>query len=119
MYLMSVITRIIIIIFFTAMLALFLAVTSPNEIPGSLLLVPFGLIAAIFFNLLMLMTHIFRILSSNKGKQRGLATLFSVVLTNFLVLQSIGDLTAQDIFLISLITLIVVLYVAKFHISSR
>lgn len=110
----------IIVIFLSALLVVgFLTLTNPQTLPISYLLIPFALTAIFFYQIFSVFMVLFRLGEANGTKQRLAALLFSILATNFLILQSIGRLTLQDIILASVISIVVSVYISKFQISSK
>jgi len=62
---------------------------------------------------------LFRIVNNNPQKQKLAALLFSAIMTNFLILESIGKLSIVDIVLAGGISLILGLYIAKFQLFPK
>lgn len=107
----------LIIVVLLGLLFIFLAVTNPNNLVLGLLLTPFVLFGVITYHTIRLFMTLFRYMPGNEARQRTVALIFSVLFTNFAVLQSIGRLTVQDVVLALAITALVSLYVAKFQTS--
>jgi len=111
--------RIAIVILSALLILCFLALTNPQTLPISYLLIPFALAAVFFYQIFTVFMVLFRIGTADGTKQRLAAVLFSILATNFLILQSIGRLTVQDIILAAGISVIVSVYVSKFQLSSK
>lgn len=111
--------KILLIITIAVALMGFLSLTSPQNLPVGLLLVPFILFGALIYVLVGSLMELFRLAEGNIAKQGAVSLLFAILFTNFAVLQSIGKITLQDILLAIGITAIVVIYLAKFQLSSQ
>ncbi len=96
---------------------IFLLFTNPNEVSLAVILIPFVLIGVIIYNVLTLVIEGFFKRSTKKKKVKLFALVGTVILINFTLLSSIGQLTPQDTILAILITLIGGFYLYKFQIT--
>jgi len=91
----------------------FILSTDPRKISLIAVLVPFIFLGIAFYNLLMIgldkLTKVKRL--------RLLSLVGTIILMNFILLSSIGQLTIQDTILALLITLVGGFYLYKFQIS--
>jgi len=95
---------------------IFISSTNPHEITLLAILFPFILIGIAFYNLI---TIVFERLfaPAKKNKLRIYSLIGTVMLVNFALLSSIGQLTVQDSILALLITAVGGAYLYKFQIS--
>lgn len=116
---MNIRKRGLVILLIIIALAGFLSLTNPQDLPVGLLLVPFILFGALIYLSVGSLMELFRFAEGNAAKQGAVSLLFAILFTNFAVLQSIGRITMQDILLAMGITVIVVIYLAKFQLSPQ
>lgn len=95
----------------------FILFTNPLEISLIAILIPFVLLGVIFYNVLTLIIEGFFKELAKKRKARIFALVGTVILVNFALLSSIGQLTIQDTVLAVLITIVGGFYLYKFQIS--
>ncbi len=106
-----------------AILALFMALTTPGKLPVVMLIVPFILLYIALYstwNLIgVLKNRFFASKPSSARKPRGMALSLSAVL--LLVLQSLGQLTLRDVITLLAIVTLGYLYLARsrFEIPKR
>lgn len=112
---MRIYNRFAIALLSSAALLAFLLATNPKNLPLGLLLIPFMLFGVAAYQAIRFFMAIFRYSSDKPTKQRIVALVFTVLLTNFAVLQSVGSITVQDVVLAVAITAVVALYIAKFQ----
>lgn len=97
---------------------LFLMNTNPNQVSLAMLLIPFIFIGLFIFLILKLSLDLL-----NRGKNNKKDFIFSVaasvILVNFLILNSVRQLTIQDGIISVAITLILAFYVGKFQLKAR
>ncbi len=105
--------RILAIILYVGLLAVFLINTNPNTVSLGLLAVPVVLLAIIAYQLTQLLLHIFRILPKSSSKRRIVSVVFSSFMMGVFVLQSIGGLTFGDIILLVAFGSLSVFYLIK------
>lgn len=96
---------------------IFASLTNPQEVSLVIILVPFILLGIVFYNILMLIMEKFFRKSSRKRKVRLFSVVTTVILVNFALLSSIGQLTPQDTLLAALITIVGGFYLYKFQIG--
>lgn len=96
----------------------FLGLTSPDNLSVGLLLIPFVLLGCFVYFLTMFFLAVFRYSQGDIKRQKAVGFLIALLFTNFAVLQSIGDITVQDILLAMSITVVVIIYITKFQFSS-
>ena len=109
--------RIAVIIVSVFLFVFFLLFTNPKEVSLAVILAPFVLLGVIIYNILTLAIESFFKRSTKKKKVKLFALVGTVVLINFALLSSIGQLTPQDTVLAMLITLIGGFYLYKFQIT--
>jgi hypothetical protein len=100
------------------MLIVFLGLTNPANLSIGLLLIPFLLFGLFIYFLTNFFLAVFRFSYNDTKRQKAIGLLISLLFTNFAVLQSIGDITIQDIVLAGTITTVVIVYISKFQFSS-
>lgn len=100
-------------------LIVFVSLTNPNDVSLLVILVPFALLGLIIYNVLTLV--IGRLYTPTKVKNNYKVKLFSflgaVIVINFALLSSIGQLTVQDGAIAFLITIIGGFYLYRFQIK--
>lgn len=111
--------RLVIITFCVLSIVSFVLLTDPQSLPIGLLLIPFILVAVFLYQLCMCILIVFRLGNNHFQKQRLAALLFSAIMTNFLILESIGKLSAVDIVLAAGISLVLGIYIAKFQLIPK
>lgn len=109
--------NILIIILVFGLLFTFLAITSPDEVSLPLLLVPFIFLAFFIFFLARIFLGVFLKQTDQNGKRTIYSLIISLVVINFIVLSSVGQLTLQDMAITSLITLLAIIYVSKLQLK--
>lgn len=96
----------------------FIGLTSPDDLSVGLLLIPFVLFGSFIYFLTIFFLAVFRYSQDDIKRQKAVGLLIALLFTNFAVLQSIGDITVQDILLAISITVVVIIYITKFQFSS-
>lgn len=110
------IKRTIAIALSTVLLFAFTLSTDPHKISLISVLIPFILLGIIFYNTITLGAE--KLFGVRKaGRLRLFSLVGTVVLVNFALLSSIGQLTAQDTLLTALITIVGGFYLYKFRIN--
>lgn len=110
---MKKIKRFFLVLILLALFILFMALYSPSNLNLGLLLVPFLLMGVIIYNLMILLMDIFRLARRSSERRQAFAVVCSVIVVNFVILQSIGRITLADVAIIIIITSIVVFYVTR------
>lgn len=111
------IKRITVIIFSALSFLVFVSLTNPQEVSLVVILVPFILLGIIFYNILMLIIERLFGETSRARKIKLFSVVGTVILVNFALLSSIGQLTPQDTILAALITIVGGFYLYKFQIG--
>lgn len=109
--------KILLLISMIVCLAVFMLLTNPNEIPLGFLLVPFLIISIIVFLAANYLINLLRNDKKTKKKTIVFSAALSVIIMNFLVLRSVGQLTLQDGLISVLITIILGFYIGKLQIG--
>jgi len=109
--------RVITVVVATILFFTFILLTNPREISLAAILVPFALLGVIFYNILIFIIERFFKKSAKKKKIKILGLVGTIILVNFTLLSSIGQLTPQDTILAILITVLGGFYLYKFQIS--
>lgn len=104
------------ILVLASILVVFLLSTNPNNISLLLILVPYVIIAIIVYKVVLLVLGLLR-LTTNPAKNRLYATIVTVIITNLLLLKSIGQLNFQDGLISLSIILLSSLYISRFSFS--
>ena len=96
-------------------LTVLLSNTDPRRIPPFLLVLPFIIIFAILFNVVLMILDLIRTQSAENKKLAGLCAGLPSLL---LILQSIGQLTARDVLIIIVLFVVSYFYILKTAISK-
>jgi hypothetical protein len=91
--------------------------TDPKEVSLGIVLVPFILLGIIFYNLLTLSVERFFKKLSRTRKIKLFGIVGTIILVNFVLLSSVGQLTPQDTILSVLITVVGGFYLYKFQLG--
>lgn len=100
------------------LLMLFLMLTNPNEVSLPLILVPYILASLLFYRLFSIILGIWFGTRADRRKIKIYSIVLTVVIINFALLKSIGQLTIQDGLISVAIIVISAIYISKFSISS-
>lgn len=98
-----------------ALLLFFLTMTNPNRLSLGLLVLPILLISVIIYLVVM---QLFALLSDKQNYQKKKKTIsfaISLAVGFLLMLQSIGQLQAGDVAIITIITSVVIFYTSYFR----
>lgn len=101
-----------------AALIVFLMFTNPQSVSLPLILVPYLLAAVLVYRLFFLVLNIWFGGARNKRKIRLYSIVVTVVVINFALLKSIGQLTVQDGLISAAIIIVSAIYVSKFSLYS-
>ena len=93
----------------------FMSLTNPDQIPIVFLLMPFLAIGYILF---LVFDYFINIFQGSRKRAAVLSVVLTVVIINFLILRSIGQLTFQDGLISVFITTILGFYISKFQLSN-
>lgn len=96
----------------------FVTLTNPENIPLAFLLVPFLLIAVIVFTAVDYLVGLFQKDKKSSSRSVVFSAVLTVIIVNFLVLNSVGQLTVQDGLISVAITVILAFYINKFQIKT-
>lgn len=112
------IKKIIHVFILAVLMFLFMMLTDPGGIPIPFLLIPYLLLAFIFYNLASLgMEIIFR--GANGSKIRLYSIVIAAVFINFALLKSINQLTVQDAAISMAIVVVSAVYISKFSLDGE
>lgn len=110
-------SRLVAIVLSISLFFAFILLTDPQEINLIAILVPFVLLGVALYNLITIITGLFFRSSAKNNKMRLFVLVSTVILVNFVLLSSIGQLTLQDTVLTALITIVGGFYLYKFQIN--
>ncbi len=103
-------------------LVLFLLTTNPASLPLPLLVLPFlWLYLCLLVGFYFLLYGVRRLLRGTKGRSNRLivlASLFALIPTSLLVLQSIDQLSLKDILLMFIFALLVSFYISRLQLKT-
>lgn len=105
-------------VFIAVALILFLMFTNPESISLPLILVPYLLMAVLVYRLFSFGLNIWFVGTKNKRKIRLYSIVLTVVVINFALLKSIGQLTVQDGLISAAIIVVSAIYISKFSLYS-
>ncbi len=97
--------------------SLFISFTNPNQVNLGVILIPFVLLGVIFYILLNLLLEKFFKNTYRRKKIKLFSLIGALLIVNFMLLSSIGQLTPQDTILTVLITVIASFYLYKFQLD--
>lgn len=98
-------------------LIVFLILTNPSEIPLPLILIPYLLFATISYKIASLLLGVL-FSGGNISKVKLYSVIIAVVLTNFALLKSIGQLTFQDAAISAAIVMVSAVYINRFSFEN-
>lgn len=100
-----------------ATLVIFLISTNPGSISLPLVLVPYALAALLLYELFLLIFAVWFRGGGNKRKIKLYSIILTVVIINFALLKSIGQLTIQDGIISVAIIVVSAIYISKFSLQ--
>jgi hypothetical protein len=92
---------------------LFFGLTNPNTVNSVLLIVGFVLLGVTFYLFLEGLISLLKLIGFKIKNSRKIAAFISIILTAAFVLQSLGQLSVRDFFIILLIALLAYAYTSK------
>ena len=95
-------------------LALFLALTNPQDVSIGMLVIPVILLFLIVFCLAHILIRFIGLSKSKPRKRRIVALLSASLVTVVMILQSTGGISGADLILLALIIVVSAIYVEKF-----
>ena len=105
-------------IFLAGFLLVFLMFTNPKDVPLPFILVPFVFFGVVVFLLVRVLLNIFLSGDEKYAKKNLYGAILAVIIVNFALLRSIGQLTFRDGVISVLFTIVVVIYISKLRIKT-
>lgn len=93
---------------------LFFGLTTPDNLPVALLMVPIILAFLVTTTIALLLMRLFSEGKQTKQRHKSYATLLGVVVAFLLVFQSTGGVVAGDLVLLGLIVLVSYVYISRY-----